>query len=122
VHEPPTGLFFYLRNNNEWFNIFNSVCRLAIICTTADEIILRRIAAGNSFAHLSSNAFKRIDDESYILMMTYRRSAGYVDSFKEELEALTVELTQCGFQLEKEISEFSIYDTNISHDAAWVSE
>jgi len=53
-------------------------------------------------------------------MVTYRNYEMYYEDFKKKLEEIKAELHQFDFQIEKEIVELSIYDTKVSHDAAWI--
>lgn len=71
-------------------------------------------------AHLSRNAFKRISDTEYVIMATLRHNTGTFQSFKLACENLAGELREIGFDVPKTITEFSIYDTKVSHDARWL--
>lgn len=71
-------------------------------------------------AHLSRNAFKKFDDGSYVQMITYRTYEGVVEDFKEKVAALRKELTEAGYGIENMVTEFSIYDTKVTHDTAWI--
>lgn len=72
-------------------------------------------------AHLSRNIFKRIDEQNFIIMGTYRSYKGILENFKHSVEELKLLLNYDGFQVEKEIVEFSIYDTKVNHDEAWIA-
>jgi len=71
-------------------------------------------------AGLSKNIFKRIDDENFIIMATYRKYDGVYESFKESLEKIKNDVLNAGFEIEKTIVEFSVYDSRVNHDAAWL--
>lgn len=70
--------------------------------------------------HLSRNAFKRISDTEFVMMATKRNYAGTYEQFKAECDDLVELLTRDGFTVPKTITEFSVYDTNIEHDAEWI--
>lgn len=80
---------------------------------------LKRIAALED-AHLSKNIFKKIDENSFKIMMTKRQHSGVYETFKSEIERIEFVLKSEGFELDKTIIEFSIFDTKISHDAEWL--
>lgn len=71
-------------------------------------------------AHLSKNAFKNIEDGKFVNMVTLRNYNCNSDFFEKEVVFLKCELEKHGFQLEKIITEFCIYDTKISHDYLWL--
>jgi len=80
--------------------------------------ILKETAAYHN-ARLSRNAFK-IDDNHMIMMVTYRNYDGLYENFLAEKDFLFNQLLTKGFEVEKSIVEFSIYDTKISHDNKWI--
>jgi NTP pyrophosphatase (non-canonical NTP hydrolase) len=92
---------------------------LQVVTTEERKWELEKIVIHHN-AHLSRNFFKKVSDTEYIIMITYRNYAGTIESFKEELEALKDNLVERKFTYEKEVVEFSIYDTKISHDSAWI--
>ena len=55
-------------------------------------------------------------------MVTMRAYVGTYESFKRELGLLKRGLNAMGFTYEKEIVEFSIYDTKVSHDFKWLNK
>lgn len=73
-------------------------------------------------AHLSKNFFKKIEGGKFVNMITHRSYSGNYDLFLKELEELKKDLTNHNFQFEKVITEFSIYDTNVSHDFLWLEK
>lgn len=80
---------------------------------------LEKVAKASS-AKKSANLFK--DNEALaVVMLTLRRYEGSRETFAVELERLQSELAAGGFELEKTIVEFSIYDSKTAHDAAWLS-
>ena len=71
-------------------------------------------------AHLSRNAFKSTDD-GYVQMITYRTYSGTYETFKRRAQGIREALKECGFKIEDVVTEFSIYDTKVTHDAEWIS-
>jgi hypothetical protein len=55
-------------------------------------------------------------------MITYRNNLCGYDTFKEEVEMIKYSLVSNGFEFEKVEVEYAIYDTNVSHDNAWLKE
>ncbi|HXP53190.1 MAG TPA: hypothetical protein VN922_24820 [Bacteroidia bacterium] len=70
--------------------------------------------------HKSTNVFKEETDH-VIQMFTIRDHKSRV-SFDRTLAAYQAVLSVAGFKTERVISEFAIYDSNISHDAEWIGE
>jgi NTP pyrophosphatase (non-canonical NTP hydrolase) len=90
------------------------------IVTTNDTLdTLRELSYGND-CHLSKNAFKKIDDNSFIIMATYRSTTETYESFLKSVESIKESLTESGFVYEKVIVEFSVYDTKVKHDSEWI--
>ena len=73
-------------------------------------------------AHLSRNFFKKNDDGSYVNMVTYRQYDGTQKTFDTKVNHLRSILDDAGFKYEKVITEFSIYDTKVSHDFQWLEK
>jgi NTP pyrophosphatase (non-canonical NTP hydrolase) len=94
-------------------------CHFNVLCTEAKEADLDAIAKRHS-AHKSRNAWKRYADGTYTIMVTYRDYKMMYEDFRAAVDALKQTLTSACFQVEKEIVEFSVYDTKVSHDAAWL--
>lgn len=94
-------------------------CHLNVACDDERLKDLSKIAKSTN-CHLSSNAFKKFDDGSFTIMMTYRSYDQMFEDFEDHLEFIKNNLKWCGFKLEKEIVEFSIYDTKINHDSKWL--
>lgn len=72
-------------------------------------------------AHISRNFLKKAVDGRMINMITLRDYKSPYGLFKNDLGALKESLSRDGFQFEKEIVEFSIYDTKVSHDFKWTN-
>ena len=94
-------------------------CHLNILCT--DERIRELGQITKIFdCHLSKNAFKVFPDGSFTIMMTYRSYDKMYEDFEDTLSAIKNLLTTNSFTIEKEVVEFSIYDTKTSHDNKWL--
>lgn len=72
-------------------------------------------------AHLSRNAFKKINEEEYVIMATLRHYTGTFEDFEKASKELVELLTSNGFDVPKTITEFSIYDTKVTHDSVWLN-
>lgn len=81
--------------------------------------ILARVAKDYG-AHLSRNAFKTHADGSFTQMVTYRKYEGTYEEFEAEAQRLETAIRE-RFAIEKRITEFSIFDTKVSHDSAWLT-
>lgn len=68
---------------------------------------------------LSRNAFKKYDSGVYVQMITVRDNRDR-DRFDGKLERLLMELDGYEFKYEKVITEYAVYDTNVTHDKAWI--
>lgn len=74
-------------------------------------------------AKMSQNFFKKSNDGSkFINMITYRNNLCGYNTFKDEVEMIKYSLMSNGFEFEKVEVEYAIYDTNVSHDNAWLKE
>ncbi len=73
-------------------------------------------------AKRSTNVWKDYGDEQVKIMITLRSSNLFYEPFIEKLHGLKDAIIENGFVVDKEIVEFSIFDTKISHDASWISE
>jgi NTP pyrophosphatase (non-canonical NTP hydrolase) len=71
--------------------------------------------------HLSKNAFKRYENGNYTQMATLRMYTGYADDFVKTANRIRNQFVEAGFDVEKLITEFSLYDTRMSHDAQWLN-
>lgn len=70
--------------------------------------------------HMSKNAFKNNPNGSFTQMLTYRNYTGSMETFESEASIIYNIIELNGFEVEKQIIEFSIYDTKISHDSKWL--
>ena len=72
-------------------------------------------------AKLSRNFFKPVKDGKFVNMLTYRSNICGRPKFQLEVEGIKHLLKEEGFEFEKVEVEYSIYDTNVSHDSAWIN-
>ena len=71
-------------------------------------------------AHLSRNAFKKVSETQTIMMATLRAYDGTHENFKQRCENAVEHFIDCGYEVPKTITEFSIFDTKVSHDSVWL--
>ncbi len=111
----PTNKF----NNHEMPKNCYFESHLNVVANVFTKEKLKDIA--NAFdAHLSNNVFKKIDDDRFTIMITLRYYNGVFEDFRYHLDLLIEELKNNDFIVEKEIVEFSIFDTKVSHDVLWI--
>lgn len=79
---------------------------------------LGEVAKGYN-AHLSRNAFKKVEN-GFTQMVTLRWYSGTYEKFQEQAADLRESLRRTGFDIGNVVTEFSIYDTRITHDAEWI--
>lgn len=70
--------------------------------------------------HASQNLFKRHEDGTAVLMVTLRENKVTYEIFKGMLN-FTVENLKQKWNVGAVHSEFSVYDTKVSHDNAWIT-
>ena len=73
-------------------------------------------------AHLSRNFFKKLEGGKFVNMLTLREKDVTYGQFEAKLEAVKARLREENIEFEKVITEFSIYDTKVSHDFKWVEK
>lgn len=78
-------------------------------------------------AHLSRNTMKNADNGKLVQMATVRtyespdvEKVSHRKYFEDKIESFANELKENGFEYEKLIYEFAIYDTKNSHDKEWL--
>jgi phosphoribosyl-ATP pyrophosphohydrolase len=71
--------------------------------------------------HLSRNTFKRLANGTSTVMMTLRRYKGTSEEVQDTISHIKGQLETSGFPVEKEIVEFSLYDSKVTHDAEWIN-
>lgn len=96
-------------------------CHFNVICTQDDLNNLTQIA-NSTDCHLSKNIFKKFDDGSFTIMLTYRSYEKMYEDFEKHLTFIKHSLQSFDLSIEKEIVEFSIYDTKTSHDSIWLGK
>ncbi len=94
---------------------------IGCIIEPKDKGILETITNAHG-AHLSRNFFKKLDGGKFVNMITLRSYDGTFKVFEERLEKLKENLKTNEVQFEKVITEFSIYDTKVSHDFLWTEK
>lgn len=93
---------------------------LAVIANSDTIKHLQELVAKHG-CHISANIFKKIDDKRFKIMCTYRQYTGVYEVFKNSLENIKTDILAAGFEIDKTIVEFSVYDSRVSHDAAWLT-
>lgn len=93
---------------------------IGVLVPNNGSISLLNEVAKRHKAHMSRNAFKNHSDGSCTQMITYRRYDGTYEDFEVEAKALENQITKL-FNIDKRITEFSVYDTKVSHDSAWLT-
>lgn len=71
-------------------------------------------------AHLSKNAFKKIENGKFVNMVTLRNHDCTYEWFKGDVEGFTLALKHEEISFEKVETEFCLYDTKINHDSLWL--
>ncbi len=94
---------------------------LGVLCTDKRRKELQRMAE-HLHCHLSKNVFKKYDDGTYRIMLTHRNYNTVYEAFKGVVSDIETGLKRAGFDVEKVIVEFSIYDTKVSHDSSWLTK
>lgn len=92
---------------------------------SSDPQVLEQLRAycEDSNMHLSRNFFKMNKDGSYTIMATYRLYNGTVEEFQADVKDRHGMLTSVfNFDVEKVITEFSIYDSRVHHDDEWLKK
>lgn len=94
-------------------------CHFGVMTTRERMDDLTVIAKGLD-CHRSRNVFKAHEDGTVTVMMTRRVYEGTYESFKDEVARIEAMMGRMGFPLDRVVVEFSIYDTKVGHDAAWL--
>ncbi len=92
---------------------------VGVLCSEEKRPMLQDIAVAQG-AHLSRNVFKALGDGTFKIMMTLRSYTGTAKAFQTAVEGLVSHVTRWGFDHDKVITEFSIYDTKTEHDSSWL--
>lgn len=91
------------------------------LTVTADQLEDVRNTAKIFGAHLSKNPFKVLDNGMFVQMLTLRSYIDPYPVFERRVQDLKYALTGRVEAIDKEIVEFSVYDTRVSHDVSWIS-
>ena len=93
---------------------------IGCVITPEQKDKLQEIAE-RSGAHLSRNFFKKLENGKFVNMITHRNYGDLHKRFEGQVEYLKEQLDENGIEYEKVITEFSVYDTNVSHDSKWLT-
>lgn len=93
---------------------------LGVVISQEEKELLGSLAAQIG-CHLSKNFMKKLDNGRFVNMLTLRSHSGVYEDFKGLVETAKKALNDNNFYFEKEIVEFSIYDTKVSHDKSWLT-
>ncbi len=93
------------------FNVITPVSKLEELDRLAKKL----------HCHKSRNIFKKITNDIVTTMVTHRRYDSPYEDVRHDIDNFKKMFEESGFKIEKEIVEFSIYDTKVSHDAAWIN-
>jgi NTP pyrophosphatase (non-canonical NTP hydrolase) len=78
--------------------------------------------AKSTNSYLSKNIFKKISDNEFVVMLTYRDYKLMFEDFEGHIEFIKKNLIFSDFKLEKDVIEFAIFDTKNSHDDKWLND
>ena len=95
-------------------------CHFGVVCSDDTRELLQRIAKKWK-AHLSRNIFKKLEGDTYKIMLTARWYEGVATAFQEYVEKIEEDLKRNYFDVDKVIVEFSLYDTKVHHDSSWLT-
>lgn len=90
------------------------------VITNEKDLPLLKDLSGQHSAVLSRNIFKKITDDEFVIMTTLRSYTLTYEEFKKSLDMFTLSLRENNFNIKKEITEFSIFDSDITHDKEWM--
>lgn len=96
-------------------------CHFNVRVQGEERRALLSMLARDEECHLSKNAFKKYEDGSEMIMMTYRSYDKVYEDVRDKVDHIVAVLSAQSFDVEKEIVEFSIYDSKTMHDAAWIA-
>lgn len=98
-------------------------CHFGILVKSEDDEKNLKYCSKVYDGHLSKNAFKKYEDGSYIQMFTYRSYDMCYEMFRAQLDTILRAFQHHGnLEVEREIVEFSIYDSNTSQDSLWLNK
>ena len=70
--------------------------------------------------HISRNIFKK-NDNIETIMATYREHSTTAESFTKISKKIYNKIENMGFNVDKLILEYVVYDSNQSHDNKWIN-
>lgn len=71
---------------------------------------------------ISRNPFKKHEDGQQTVMITYRDYVAGRPLFETTVKTIKDDMIAMGFNVDKTIIEFSVFDTKVSHDKKWIGE
>lgn len=95
-------------------------CHFGVKVPEGPQTARLRLLARELGCHMSRNTFKRTADY-VVVMLTYRDYAGPYERVTAAVAHIGSTLRAAGYDVDKEIVEFSLYDTKVHHDAAWLA-
>ena len=96
-------------------------CHFSVRLTNSEQQYQLSTLAAECQCHLSRNVFKRHEDGSATVMLTYRSYVDLYETVQESVANIKSRLLDAGFALDKDLIEFSLFDSKVSHDAAWLT-
>lgn len=112
-----------LCSNKQYFE-----CHLNILVNAEELAALKQFNIDASLQlHFSKNVNKIINEHDFLQMATFRaRDGNFTNTmFEEHIAAIRKCIEESGIlregAIQKQILEFAIYDTNISHDLQWLN-
>lgn len=94
---------------------------LNVVCNDETKELLGQLSEKHN-AKMSRNVFKKLENDKFTIMVTYRSYDKVYEDFKTSLEFLKNDIINKNYIIEKEIVEFSIFDTKVSHDSSWINQ
>ena len=105
-------------------------CHLSIKMSNSEKIQLQDfIKHNNLHLHLSKNIKKKLSNNDFIQMATFRsdkqnhwsseKFRSHIDNLKHQLEKSEIIRPQ---SIEKETIEFCLFDSNVNHDNSWLKK
>ena len=95
-------------------------CHFGVKVQDGPALVQLRTLSQKLGCHLSRNTFKRAGD-LMVMMLTYRDYEGPYEKVSAAVDYIGAALRAAGYDVDKEIVEFSLYDTKVHHDAAWLA-
>lgn len=96
-------------------------CHFGVKTTEGESLTRLRELSKTLDCHMSRNTFKRTDTEM-VVMLTYRDYAGPYENVQTQVKHIGKSLRESGYDVDKEIVEFSLFDTKVHHDASWLAK